>query len=103
MLERRRKYSADFKREAMEYALHSDKSLVEIERELGITKGLLRQWTRRARLQGEKALNGEGEFSPGSEEIRRLKREIESLQLDNEILKKAIAICTQTPKSGSST
>lgn len=103
MLENRRKYSAAFKREAIEYALHSDKSLVEIERELGITKGLLRQWTRRARIQGEKALKGEGEFSPETEEIRRLKRENESLQLDNEILKKAIAICTQPPKPGTDT
>ncbi len=103
MQEYRRKYSAAFKREAIECALHTDKSLVEIEQELGITKGLLRQWTRRARLKGEKALRGNGEFSAESEEIRRLKREVESLRLDNEILKKAIAICTQAPKSGTDT
>jgi transposase len=103
MREYRRKYSAAFKREAIEYALQSDKSLVEIERELGITKGLLRQWTRRAKMQGEKALRSAGEFCPESEEVRRLKQENESLRLDNEILKKAIAICTQPPKPGSTT
>jgi len=77
--------------------------MVDIERELGITQGLLRQWVRRAGLGGEEAMKGDGEFSAESEEIRRLKRELEHLRVDNEILKKAIAICTQAPKSGTNT
>lgn len=103
MIKKRRKYSASFKREAMELALHSDRTMADIERELGITKGLLRQWIRRSNTKGEEAWSGDGEFSPESEEVRRLKREVESLRLDNEILKKAIAICTQPPKPGTST
>ncbi len=102
MIEKRRRYSAAFKREAIELALHSDRTMTDIERELGMSKGLLKQWVRRTRLGGEKVMKGDGEFSPESGEIRRLKRENESLRLDNEILKKAIAICTHPPKPGTS-
>jgi len=101
-MRRRRKYSAEFKREAIELALHSDRTMTDIERELGMSKGLLKQWVHRAKQGGAEILRGDGEFSPESEEIRRLKRENESLLLDNEILKKAIAICTHTSKPGTS-
>jgi len=93
-MKRRKSYNPDFKREIVLLALHSDKSMSEIEREYGLSDGLVNQWVHRAKKQGEKIFKGDGEFSPESEEILRLRREVASLQQDNEILKKAIAICT---------
>ena len=101
MGKKRGRYSAAYKRQAIEMALSSDRTIADIERELGLTKGLLTQWVHRARLGGEEIFKGDGEFSPESEEIRRLKRENQSLRLDNEILKKTIAIFTHPPKKGS--
>ena len=99
---KRGRYSAAFKREAIDLVQNSDRTIAEIERELGLTKGLLRQWVHRARLGGEEVFKSDGEFSPESEEVRRLKRENESLRLDNEILKKTIAIFSHPPKTDSS-
>lgn len=100
---KRARYNAAFKREAIDLFQNSDKTMAEIERELGLSQGLLKQWVHRAKLGGEDIFNGDGEFSPESEEIRRLKRENNSLRLDNEILKKTIAIFSHPPKPGSDT
>jgi transposase len=94
MITKRRRYDAEFKRNAIDLALHSDKTMAEIEQEFAISKGLLKQWVRRARLKGEEAFRGNGEFSSDAERIRLLERENDRLRMDNEILKKAIAICT---------
>ena len=98
MSELRRVYSSEFKREAVELARTSGKSMRELERELGLSEGLLKQWVRRANREGEQAFPGHGNLRADEAELRRLRRENEILRQERDILKKAIAIFTHEPK-----
>ena len=54
----RRTYSTEFKREAVALVQTSGKSLAEVERELGLTHGLLKHWMRDAKRAGAASLAG---------------------------------------------
>lgn len=98
MSEPRQVYSSEFKREAVELARTSGRPLRELERELGLSAGLLKQWVRKAKQDGEQAFPGHGHLKPDDAELRRLRRENEILRQERDILKKAIAIFTQEPR-----
>lgn len=94
----RRTYSSEFKSEAVELAASSGRAMAEVERELGLPEGLLKQWVRKAKCDGDAAFPGHGRLRATDEEMRRLRRENEILRQERDILKKAIAIFTQAPK-----
>lgn len=85
---RKRTYSRAFKLQALELAKTGQKSISEIERDLGITAGLLHKWKGRIKVDGEQAFPGKGRQSEDEETIRRLKREIEVLKQEREVLKR---------------
>ncbi len=89
-----RYYSKEFKLEALELLNNSEKSAAQLERELGITKGLLLKW--RARYQVKRG-DGQKELAPSDlasaqAEIRRLRRELAIAEQERDILKKAVRI-----------
>jgi transposase len=90
-----RTYPDEFKLEALELLKSSGKSAGQIERELGITPGLLVKW--KARYQaienGVKELNLEpNDLEAAKREIKRLKRKLAEVEEEREILKKAVNI-----------
>jgi transposase len=90
-----RKYSHEFKLEALELLQRGDKSAGQIERELGITPGLLVKW--RARYQiisnaGQAPQIGPSDMEAAKAEIRRLQRELANMEEERDILKKALNI-----------
>lgn len=88
----RRNYTREFKLEAIRLYETTDKSMAQVERELGITETLLSKWVRKHRAEPEQAFPGKGKLSSQDEKLRQLKREIEILRQEREILKKAVAI-----------
>ncbi len=88
----RRSYTAEFKMEALRLLETSGKSASEIERELGIGDGCLRQWRKKLDADGSGAFPGHGRVSADQEELVRLKRELEVVRQERDILKKAVAI-----------
>ena len=89
-----RTYTKEFKLEALELLESSGKSAAQIERDLGITKGLLLKW--RDRYQVKKA-NGETKLEPSDleaaqAEVRRLRRQLAIAEQERDILKKAVSI-----------
>lgn len=99
---RKRTYTRSFKLQALELVRSGQKSINEIERDLGITPGLLHKWKARMKVDGQQAFPGKGRLKEDEELIRRLKRENEVLRTEREILKKALAIfSTSTEKSTS--
>jgi len=90
--ERRRSYSAEFKMEALRLLETSGKSAAEIERELGIGDGCLRQWRKKLEAGGTDAFPGHGRLSADEQEVARLRRELEVMRQERDILKKAVAI-----------
>ena len=94
MNKQKKQYPPEFKRQAIELLETSDKAASEIERELGITQGLLTRWKRKQAQDGPGAFSGHGRQSSAEEKIRRLERDLLIVKQEREILKKAVAIFT---------
>ena len=90
MAAEKRTYTREFKLEAIRLYEASDKSMAQVERELGITPYLLSKWVKQFREEDQQAFPGKG--NARDEEIRQLKREIEVLKQEREILKKTVGI-----------
>jgi len=87
----KRSYPEEFRLEAIAFLESSGKSAAAVERELGITPGLLSRWRRN---QGERSKQTNG-YRPEANEtkrIRELERENAILRQEREILKKVVAI-----------
>lgn len=95
----RRQYSEEFKREAVEHSLTSEKTVAEVARDLGIAYSNLKRWCTQYRKRGKLAFPGPGRerLTPQEEENRRLKRELNDITQERDILKKALAIFTKKP------
>jgi transposase len=90
-----RTYPEEFKLEALEILKRGEKSAGQIERDLGITPGMLLKW--RARYQilenGEQELKlGPSDLEGAKAEIRRLQRKLAEVEEEKEILKKVVNI-----------
>jgi transposase-like protein len=94
MTQERRKYSKEFKIEAIRMLENGGKPLAEIERDLGISKGLLWKWKESFRRQPrqEEAFPGNGRLTETEARIRQLERENAMLKQDKEILKKVLVM-----------
>jgi transposase len=89
-----RTYTKEFKLEALELLKTSGKSAAQIERELGITQGMLLKWRDRYQVKQE---NGQArleisDLEAAQAEIRRLRRELKVAEQERDILKKAVSI-----------
>lgn len=92
MADKKRKYDTAFKQEALRLLSSSGKSIRQIEDELGITPGLLNKWKARYRLH---PVTGEVKPSEQQEleaENRRLRRELELVKAERELLKKVVKL-----------
>ena len=92
MATQKRKYDTTFKQEALRLLEMSGKSVRQIEDDLGITPGLLNKWKQRYRLHPTT-----GEVKPSEQneleaENRRLRRELELVKAERELLKKAVKL-----------
>jgi transposase len=91
-----RQYTKEFKLEALELLKTSGKSASQMERELGITTGLLAKWRRRYQVVENKAEPGShlelNELEAAQHEIHRLQRELTEIAEEREILKKVVNI-----------
>ena len=98
MAKKNKKYAEEFKHEVLEMAANPDVSVAQLERDLGITAGLIYKWRERYRVD---EASGEVKASPEREaeaEIRRLKRELEIAKQERDILKKAIQVFSRDQK-----
>jgi len=98
MKKTRRKYTREFKFEALRLLETSSKSAAQIERDLGIGTGNLHRWKRKLAADGKDAFPGQGRLVPEQERIRQLEREIKVLRQERDILKKAVAIFSHPSK-----
>jgi len=99
MENKKRQFTQEFKKEAVEYSLSSEKSVEEVARDLGISHHNLTRWRKEYRKRGELAFPGHGKenLTPQEAENRRLKKELADTQIERDILKKALAIFTKKP------
>jgi len=84
----RRKFSDEFKRDAVEIVRSSDRSIAEVARELGIYDSSLGNWVRQDQInRGER----EGLSSDEKARLGELERENARLRMERELLKRAVA------------
>ena len=88
-MRQRRKYSDEFKQEAVSLANQSDVPLKQLAEELGITAGILGRWRRELRQHGAKAFSGQG--NARDEEMAALRRELARVKKERDFLKEAAA------------
>ncbi len=85
-----RPYPSEFRAEAVRLARGSEKSIPVLAADLGISSEALRHWLRQADADEGRAQPGEL-TTDEREELRRLRREVKTLQQEREILRKAAA------------
>jgi transposase len=88
--------TTECKREAVQLAQQSGKPKAHIARELGISDSALYAWCKQLAEHGGEAFPGKGHQTPLEEENHRLKRELERVQQERDILKKALGIFSRT-------
>lgn len=85
----RKKYDEDYKKSIVKL-VENGKPISEIEREYGISRKNIYNWKNKY----GKIITSTGEIT-NNDEIMKLKRKLQELEMENEILKKAVAIFTK--------
>lgn len=101
MRKQRQSFSREFKLEAVRLVEEGKKPPAELARELGLRRNQLYKWKEKTDKHGVSAFPGAGRrlaASTEAEENARLKRELEKVKEENEILKKATALFAREMK-----
>jgi len=88
---KRRRFTAEFKGEAVRLLMHSGRPLAQVARELGIHENMLRKWKAAVEMGwGDVPGRISGHFTL-AEENRRLRSDLARVKEERDILKKATA------------
>jgi len=93
---RYRRYSPEFKREALRRANQDDVTDIQVCEELGISARQLRRWRDEVRLRGKSAFPGKGQSH--NEELTALKRELAKVKQERDFLREAAAFFAKESK-----
>jgi len=85
----RKKYSKEFKLDAVSLVLEQQYTRSEAARSLGINPNMLGRWIQQFESEDGQSFRGNGKLSPEQEQIRELKNQVKRLELEKEILIKA--------------
>ena len=96
-----RNYTVGFKREVLELLKNSGKSAEQIEKDLGITPGLVRKWQMKYQAVEKRGADGKidlelTDLEAAKREIMRLKHSVDELVEERDILKKAVSIFSRS-------
>lgn len=84
-----KRYSREFQIQTCRLVVEQGYTIKEASERLGPCTWTIRDWIKKYRAKGE--LPGSDQVVPEAEELKRLRKELKQLQLENEILKKAAA------------
>lgn len=88
----RRKFSREFKLDAVQVVGRGDRSVERVASDLGIRADMLRKWIVKFGADPQGAFPGSGRLQPADDELRRLRNELRRISEERDILKKAMAI-----------
>jgi transposase len=94
----RKKYTREFKVEAVRLLETSGRNGHEIEKDLGIGSGQVYRWRKQLAAEGGGIRAFPGTGKPRDEELARLKKENAVLREERDILRKALAIFSRPPR-----
>lgn len=87
-MSRYRKFTPEYREEAVKLVIESQRPIAEVARELGVNEGTLGNWVNKYRRENPVS---EELSLPDRAKLRELERENRDLRLQNEFLKKAAA------------
>jgi transposase len=87
----RRRFTREFKVEAVKLVKERGVSVRQAARDLNVHENVLRKWVKELGADPQRAFPGHGQMKPEQLEIERLRREVQKLKAERDILKKAAA------------
>ena len=87
----RRQFTREFKLEAVRLIRERGVSFGQASQDLGVHESQLREWVKKFAEDPQHAFPGNGQMKPEQLEIVRLRREVQKLKAERDILKKAAA------------
>jgi len=97
-LKPRKKYTKEFKLDAVSLVLEQGYTRAEASKNLGINPNVLSRWIKELESDDGQAFRGNGKLTPELEEIRKLKAQVKRLEMEREILKKATVFFAKETK-----
>jgi len=95
---KKKRFDREFKISAVKMVTEGGHKAAEVARSLGIHENQLYNWKRKFSDQGEKAFPGKGHLT----ELAALRRKLKDVEMERDILKKAVGIFSKTTENGSS-
>ena len=87
----RRRFTREFKVEAVKLVRERGAGVKQAARDLNVHENVLRKWVKDFASDPQQAFPGHGQMKPEQLEIERLRREVQKLKAERDILKKAAA------------
>jgi len=97
-LKPRKKYTKEFKLDAVSLVLEQGYTRAEASKNLGLNPNVLSRWIKEFESDDGQAFRGNGKLTPELEEIRKLKAQVKRLEMEREILKKATVFFAKETK-----
>jgi transposase len=93
----RRKFTDEFKREAVKLATRPGVTVTTVARELGVERSVLRAWVRKTEEGRYEPTPGKALKSDSQAENEQLRRELARVKMERDILKKALGYFAKDP------
>lgn len=93
----RRKYSAEFKAEAVKLASQAGVSVSAVARDLGVHESILRRWMQESSFT-DKPKSIHTDTDSLTQELSRLRKENAQLKMERDIIKKALGYFAKDPQ-----
>ncbi len=98
MSKQRRAFTRDFKVEAVRLTEEKGRNVASVARELDIHANTLSKWRAEYSEHDNDAFPGKGHLLSKDEEFRQMRRKLDDVTEERDILKKAIAIFSKRPR-----
>lgn len=92
MADKGKRFDKEFKTDAVKLVLEKGRTMASVARDLHINENTIQRWVKEYKGDPVHSFPGSGHLHPDDEEVRKLKRRVSDLEMENEILKKAMAI-----------
>ncbi len=93
---KKKRFDRDFKMSAVKMVTDGGHRAAEVARSLGIHQNQLYNWKKKYSDQGDKAFPGKGHLT----ELAALRRRLRDVEMERDILKKAVGIFSKPTENG---
>jgi transposase len=97
-MQQRKKYTKEFKLDAVSLVTDQGYTRIEAARSLGINANMLGRWVKELNQDEGQAFRGNGKLTAEQEKIRKLEAQVKRLEMEKDILKKATVFFAKETK-----